>query len=100
MSDVHDIEPVEEGQFDDAPEDTTVAVPLEPVDGRAQAGHRYIDDEDKDEEQLLEWSSSSEDEDEPDEFEDEEDKMEHAAFEELRAEDEDWEIAERGAHSP
>ena len=77
----------EEGQFDDAPEDVTAP---EPVDARAQASHRFIDDE-----ELLEWSSDSA-EDEEDEFEREEDDMEAAAFEALRAEDEDWEIAERG----
>ncbi|EKM51857.1 uncharacterized protein PHACADRAFT_102400 [Phanerochaete carnosa HHB-10118-sp] len=95
MPSVQNVEPTEEGQFDDAPEDTTVSAPVDPVDGRAQTAHRFIDEEDKDEEHLLEWPSSSEDEGEPDEFEDEEDALEHAAFEELRAEDEDWEIAER-----
>ena len=39
----------------------------------------------------------NEDEDEEDEFDLEEDEMEAAAFENLRAEDEDWEITERGA---
>lgn len=97
MPNVQDAEPIEEGQFDDAPEDTTVSTPVDPVDGRARTAHRFVDDEDKDEEHLLEWSSSSEDEDEPDDFEDEEDALERAAFEELRVEDEDWEIAERGA---
>lgn len=82
---------IEEGQFDDAPEDTTIP---EPIDVRAQATHRFIDD---DEQELLEWSSDSTSEDEQDEFELEEDEMEAAAFENLRAEDEDWEIAERGA---
>ena len=43
---------------------------------------------------------SSVDEDEMDEFEIEEDELEASAFDDLRAEDEDWEIAERGAHSP
>lgn len=82
---------IEEGQFDDAPEDTTISGP---IDARAQAIHRFIDD---DEQELLEWSSDSTSEDEQDEFELEEDEMEAAAFENLRAEDEDWEIAERGA---
>ena len=65
----------------------------EPPDPRA--GHAFIDDE-----ELLAWSSES-DEDEPeDEFDAEEDELEAAAFEDLRAEDEDWEIAERGmSHS-
>jgi hypothetical protein len=61
------------GQFDDALEDA------EPHNPR-QGGH-YIDDD-----QLLEWSEPSEDEDDQpsgDDFED-------------RVEDEDWEIAERG----
>ena len=44
--------------------------------------------------------SSEEDESEPDEFEQEEDIIEAEAFQTLRAEDEDWEIAERGALSP
>lgn len=97
MPDAQDVEPIEEGQFDDAPEDAMTAAF---IDGRAQAGQSFIDDvEDKDEEHVLEWSSSSEDEDEPDDFEAEEDALEHAAFEELRAEDEDWEIAERGAQA-
>ena len=46
----------------------------------------------------MEWSSESseDDESEPDEFEQEEDTLEAEAFQTLRAEDEDWEIAERG----
>lgn len=98
MSTVPDAEPVEDGQFDDAPDDNsgTLSAPAaEPIDYRAQAGHRFID-----EENILEWSSESEDDDEQDEFEAEDDEMEAAAFEQLRAEDEDWEIAERGAHDP
>ena len=92
MSAVQDHIPTEDGQFDDAPEDVTT---LEPVDARAQVTHPLID-----EEELLEWSSdSTEDGDEPDEFENEEDELESAAFEDLRAEDEDWEIAERGMHN-
>ncbi|RPD62390.1 RIO1-domain-containing protein [Lentinus tigrinus ALCF2SS1-7] len=77
----------EEGQFDDAPDDHTAPTPADP-----RQGHNYIDDEG-----LLEWSSeSSEDEEsEPDEFEEEEDTLEAEAFQTLRAEDEDWEIAER-----
>jgi RIO kinase 1 len=88
MSTIQDNVTIEEGQFDDAPEDAT---PPTPVDVRAEAGHRFID-----EENALEWSSDS-DEDELDEFDAEEDDMEAAAFDQLRAEDEDWEIAERGA---
>ncbi|KAI0372189.1 RIO1-domain-containing protein [Pilatotrama ljubarskyi] len=80
-------EHVEEGQFDDAPDDTSR--PPQTVDPRQ--GHSFIDDE-----RLLEWSSeSSEEESEPDEFEQEEDTLEAEAFQTLRAEDEDWEIAER-----
>ncbi|KAI0632149.1 RIO1 family-domain-containing protein [Trametes polyzona] len=79
-------EPIEEGQFDDAPDDTSVPQPTDP-----RQGHAFIDDEG-----LLEWSSeSSGEESEPDEFEQEEDTLEAEAFQTLRAEDEDWEIAER-----
>ncbi|KAJ8501914.1 hypothetical protein ONZ51_g324 [Trametes cubensis] len=79
-------EVIEEGQFDDAPEDTSLPQTADP-----RQGHNFIDDE-----KLLEWSSESEeDESEPDEFEQEEDTLEAEAFQELRAEDEDWEIAER-----
>ncbi|KAI0354991.1 RIO1-domain-containing protein [Trametes cingulata] len=86
------VQPVEDGQFDDAPDDTS-APPQTAVDPRQ--GHSFIDDE-----RLLEWSSESSDEDEgegsePDEFEQEEDTLEAEAFQTLRAEDEDWEIAER-----
>ena len=88
MSALQETVQVEDGQFDDAPDDNP---PSAPVDARAQAGHRFID-----EENILEWSSDS-DEEEEDEFDAEEDDMEAAAFQELRAEDEDWEIAERGA---
>ena len=82
---------VVEGQFDDAPED----VPAAPD---PRAGHTYIDDLPPDEDKLLEWSSESESDDEEgqDEFAEEEDAMEETAFQTLRAEDEDWEIAERG----
>ncbi|KAI0770277.1 RIO1 family-domain-containing protein [Fomes fomentarius] len=77
-------DPVEEGQFDDA---LTSGPATDP-----RQGNTYIDDEG-----LLEWSSGSseEDESEPDEFEQEEDIIEAEAFQTLRAEDEDWEIAER-----
>ena len=82
---------IEEGQFDDAPED---------IDPRA--GHAYIDEAPPDEDRLLEWSSESEsgNDGEQDEFEAQEDALEEAAFRTLRAEDEDWEIAERGALHP
>ncbi|KAG9315712.1 RIO1-domain-containing protein [Chiua virens] len=65
------------GQFDDAVED------IEKHDQR-QGGH-YIDDVD---DQLLEWSDPSEDEDV--------DQLSGDDFEDNRVEDEDWEIAERG----
>ncbi|PSR70474.1 hypothetical protein PHLCEN_2v13625 [Hermanssonia centrifuga] len=82
--------PIEEGQFDDAPGDASNPT-QDTTDIRA--GHRYIDEE---QENILEWSSeSSGDEEELDEFDVREDDMEAAAFENLRAEDEDWEIAER-----
>ncbi|TFY54144.1 hypothetical protein EVJ58_g9030 [Rhodofomes roseus] len=81
--------PIEAGQFDDAPQDTSSA-----VDPRA--GHAFIDEVPPGQDMLLEWSESeSEDEEDQDEFGDEEDAMEAAAFQTLRAEDEDWEIAER-----
>ena len=44
----------------------------------------------------IDSSERDEDEDEQDEFENEEDQLEYAAFDDLRAEDEDWENAERG----
>ncbi|KAH0832114.1 RIO1-domain-containing protein [Lanmaoa asiatica] len=65
------------GQFDDALEDA------EQHDPR-QGGH-YIDDD-----QLLEWSEPSEDEDA------DIDQLSGDDFEDDRVEDEDWEIAERG----
>ncbi|TFK91136.1 RIO1-domain-containing protein [Polyporus arcularius HHB13444] len=83
MAEVRDI--AEDGQFDDAPVD-----PSAPVTTNPRQGHTYIDDEG-----LLEWSSESEgEESDPDEFEQEEDDLEVEAFQTLRAEDEDWEIAE------
>lgn len=75
-----------EGQFEDAPEEAS----------GPRAGHAYIDEVPADEHTLLQWSSESESEDQ-DEIAEEEDAMEEAAFQTLRAEDEDWEIAERGA---
>ncbi|KZT73716.1 RIO1-domain-containing protein [Daedalea quercina L-15889] len=82
---------VGDGQFDDALEDTTADA------SDPRAGHAYIDQEAPQEDKLLEWTSESESgsEDDPDEFAAEEDAIEAAAFHELRAEDEDWEIAER-----
>lgn len=84
---IHD--DVEDGQFNDALEDITT-----PPSTNPRQGHNFIDDE-----ALLAWSASSDEEgeSEPDEFAEEEDMLEAAAFQTLRAEDEDWEIAERGA---
>ena len=83
-------ETVEDGQFDDPPGAHSV-----PASDPRQ-GHTFIDDG-----ALLEWlSSSEEDESEPDEFEQEEDELEAEAFQTLRAEDEDWEIAEGGVYPP
>lgn len=65
------------GQFEDAIEDAQQHDPR-------QGGH-YIDDD-----QLLEWSEPSEDED------DDIDRLSGDDFEYDRAEDEDWEMAERG----
>ena len=65
---------VEDGQFDDAPED------------HARGTHHYIDDHDPNDD--LAWSESEEGE------ESDSDGDLHLA---VRAEDEDWEIAERGA---
>lgn len=63
------------GQFDDALEDAGQHDPR-------QGGH-FVDDD-----QLLEWSESSEDGDD--------DQLSGDNFEDDRVEDEDWEIAERG----
>ncbi len=78
-----DAQPIEIGQFDDAPESTLPDSPLNP-----REGHNFID-----EANILEWSEESEEEDE---FDLEEDEMEYAAYQTLRAEEEDWEVAERG----
>ncbi|THH27031.1 hypothetical protein EUX98_g7147 [Antrodiella citrinella] len=80
--------PTEDGQLDDAPVDQPTlsvdnATPVNP-----REGNNFID-----EERLLEWSESSEDEE--DEYEVEENDMEVEAYETLRAEDEDWERTER-----
>ena len=93
MPEAHEDIPVEQGQFDDAPEEgMAVSTANElPPQRDPRSGHAYID-----EPSLLGWSSDSSEESEPDEFDAEEDLMEEAAFHGLRAEDEDWEIAERG----
>lgn len=88
--------PVEEGQFDDALEDVSAPAvqAAEPVPN-PRAGHNYID-----EQNLLEWSEESDDdEEELDQIDADEDDMEAAAFDSLRAEDEDWEAAEGGTLS-
>ena len=77
---------VDDGQFDDAPEDGEPQT--QPSAANPREGHRYID-----EEEILQWSSEDEDEDA---FDAEEDDLEAAAFQSLRPEDEDWEIAEGG----
>ncbi|KAI0696008.1 RIO1 family-domain-containing protein [Cytidiella melzeri] len=82
----------EDGQFDDAVEDAPqlhhASEALHIPDPRA--GHTYVD-----EDMLLEWSSSNSEADELNEFDAEEDDVEAAAFDGLRAEDEDWEVTER-----
>jgi hypothetical protein len=65
-----------QGQFDDALEDVQQHDPR-------QGGH-FIDD------RLLQWSESSDDEDE------DIDELSGDDFEGHKAEDEDWEFAERG----
>lgn len=96
MSTALEVAPSEEDQFDDALEDgVVIAVNHETIPTPdPRSGHSYID-----EANVLEWSSSGSEEEELDEFEAEEDLMEVAAFDGLRAEDEDWEIAERGTTS-
>lgn len=79
---------IEDGQFDDAIEEAAeVSTSTDP-----RGGHHFID-----EDTILDSSNSEEDDDKQDAFEAEEDDLEAAAFHTLRAEDEDWEIAERGA---
>ena len=74
---------IEEGQFDDAPEDLVDARPPNAVDPRA--GFTFID------EANLDWSDGDEDTDE-DEYDLEPEETDSYT----RVEDEDWEIAERG----
>lgn len=91
---INDDLPVEDGQFDDAPEEAP-AEPAQPATD-PRAGHHYIDDE----HYVSSDSEDDEDDEELDEFDLEEDALEDAAFDGLRAEDEDWEIAERGTSPP
>lgn len=74
------IEPlIEDGQFDDAPEDLPIEQAPDP-----RTGFNHIDEP----EAVLDWSDELSEEDEDDLEEDD------ADFD--RAEDEDWEITERG----
>jgi len=68
-----------EGQFDDAPSDPAAAVMDDQQDPRL--GGYFIDDE-----QILEWSDENS----------EVDDLNEDDFEDPRADDEDWEVAERG----
>lgn len=70
-----------EGQFDDAPLQTNVQVVDDQPDPRA--GGYFIDDE------RLPWSDQSSEDDDEDELNEDD-------FEDVRADDEDWEVAERG----
>ncbi|TFK52439.1 RIO1-domain-containing protein [Heliocybe sulcata] len=74
------------GQFDDAPEDSSVAIPVSEQPNPAENAAR-IDDA------LLEWS---EDEEQDGEGEDEDDfEPDEEDYGDQRVEDEDWEVAER-----
>ncbi|KAG2028298.1 hypothetical protein BDR03DRAFT_1028827, partial [Suillus americanus] len=70
-----------EGQFDDAPLETTVRAVHDQQDLRV--GGYFIDDE-----RLLPWSDESSEYDDGDELNEDD-------FEDVRADDEDWEVAER-----
>ncbi|KAG2356279.1 RIO1 family-domain-containing protein [Suillus spraguei] len=72
-----------EGQFDDAPSDATVQV----VDDQRnpRIGGYFIDDE-----HLSLWSDESSEENDNDK-----DELNEDDFEDVRADDEDWEVAER-----
>lgn len=69
-------QPAAVGQFDDAPGDVTDGATADP-----REGHQFID------QAILAWSEPSEEDD----FDEEEDE-----YDNIRVEDEDWEIAERG----
>jgi hypothetical protein len=93
---------VEDGQFDDAPDDaggpeqpaaaTAETVTAAPPTGETRPpGEAFIDDP---EAALLAWSEPSDDENE------EEDADEPTSdYDDARVEDEDWEMAERGARA-
>ncbi|KAG2129462.1 RIO1-domain-containing protein [Suillus clintonianus] len=70
-----------EGQFDDAPSETAVRAVDDQQDPRV--GGYFIDDE-----RLLQWSDESSEDDDGDELNEDD-------FEDVRADDEDWEVAER-----
>ncbi|KAG1833987.1 RIO1-domain-containing protein [Suillus subalutaceus] len=70
-----------EGQFDDAPSETTTRAVDDQQDPRV--GGYFIDDE-----RLLSWSDESSEDDDGDELNEDD-------FEDVRADDEDWEVAER-----
>jgi RIO kinase 1 len=70
-----------EGQFDDAPSETTIRAVDDQQDLRV--GGYFIDDE------RLPWSEESSEDDDDDELNEDD-------FEDVRADDEDWEVAERG----
>lgn len=72
---------IAEGQFDDAPSETTVRAVDDQQDPRV--GGYFIDDE-----RLLQWSDESSEDDDGDELNEDD-------FEDVRADDEDWEVAER-----
>lgn len=75
---------IEDGQFDDAPEELAgLPSSQQHVQSNVRDGHSYVD------EAVLEWSDESPEE------EDTED--EEGSDEFNRVEDEDWEIAEKGA---
>lgn len=71
---------IAEGQFTDAPSDTAVG------DGQQdpRLGGYFIDDD-----HILEWSDGSSEVDDGNELNEDD-------FEDDRADDEDWEVAERG----
>lgn len=89
------IEIVDEGQFEDAPEDEDAQYQQASSATNPREGHRYID-----EEEILQWSSDESEEPEYDAFDSEEDNLEASAFQTLRPEDEDWEVAEGGWFIP
>ncbi|KAG2153100.1 RIO1-domain-containing protein [Suillus bovinus] len=70
-----------EGQFDDSPFETTVQAVDDQRDPRT--GGYFIDDE-----RLLLWSDESSEDNDGDELNEDD-------FEDVRADDEDWEVAER-----